>query len=199
MERDLTVPFPTDGETRGETCDDAGEGFAFDKSPVTGSATPASETNAPALGWGGSEFGGSSHAASPPPGRDGKRHAAMGRKNPPGARRDSRILPANAAANASTRESHFGEERTKRLNETNRNPRVRKSITPSAVDRSAESVGTTDREEDEAEDEAGDAAGDEVGAESSCDGEEAYDTFTLRVIHRARRTGFEEHKDFPRG
>ena len=182
MERDLTVPFPTDGETRGETCDDAGEGFAFDKSPV-GSATPASETNAPALGWGGSEFGGSSHATSPHPG-------ATGNATPRSPAREE-LADLDSAADA-LRAWAASERRDERDE-----PESPKSITPSAVDRSAESVGTTNREEDEAEDEAGDAAGDEVGAESSRDGEEAYDAFTLRVIHRARRTGFEEHKDFP--
>ena len=185
--QNLTVRIPAEGETGGETrgvANDAGEGFAFDKSPSNvGSATPASETSAPALGWGGSEFGGSSHAASPHPG-------ATGNATPRSPAREE-LADLDCAADA-LRAWAASERRDERDE-----PESPKSITPSAVDRSAESVGTTDREEDEAEDEAGDAAGDEVGAESSCDGEEAYDTFTLRVIHRARRTGFEEHKDFP--
>ena len=282
MQSDLTVRIPVEGETGGETrgvesgvSNDAGEGFAFDKSPSNvGSATPASETSAPALGWGGSEFGGSSHAASPLPGATGDATPrSPGREEPADLdsaadalrawaateRRDERESPGESIALARGNrvgqdESHDesqvededvederreyrgdvgagpeateGEaEETRRKNRrssespTISSPRspgassridvfsgytvsAYSSASPSAVDRSTDSVGATEREdatEDEAqaEDAARARAGAGAGAEPSLVGAAGYESFTLRVIHRARRTGFEEHKDFP--
>lgn len=279
--REFTPSSPL--EVPSSPVDDSGGGdggleFAFDKSPL-GSLTPASDAGGPALGWGGSEFGGSSHSplegVSTPLSPTGanvadldsaatalRAWAAMDEAGDGRAERDESAAGwgVTAKSEEGSAEGGFGSDSAAGsvmndectdAGDDEGGSETGKAAVPSSDDGACVGGGGEDIEAMDLTD--GDAEGgagvgempetspeeDEVlrrsnqlqprsgeaaregavggrtakaaGPPSSKSGEEEvlepqqdpdsdpkhFITFNLRVVHRVKRTGFEEHKDFP--
>ena len=165
-------------------------GFAFDSSPRT--ATPASERSEgvpprgaerdePAvarMGWGGSEFGGDSERGSRP---ISSSRASRGEEaGVPTGRAGGHL---DGAADALRAWAHARDENGER--ETNADSGGSPPASAPAFSAKAKKSA---------------AARDPRETNYSYDaepGESAFETFSLKIVHRASRTGFEAHKDFP--
>ena len=195
--------------------------FAFDKSPSLsvngggragsdrgglagdGTATPASEcADGPALGWGGSEFGGSATPRSDKV--DGEEGEGEEKGKAAAAARAAGGAALNGAADALRAWADSNADRTAPPEpgldfESEAEERVevrrRESLDASWADGNL----SDEREDDFACDRLAYVGDDEVKDEDEeeDDPDETFVTFNLPIVHRLHRTGFEEEKDFP--
>ena len=157
-------------------------------SRVDGSATPASEcADGPALGWGGSEFGGSATPRSDLSG-------GVGGESTLGGAADA--LRAWADSN----EAAAGEEVVSRRElDAEVETKVESIHARDSLDASWADGNVSDEHEDVVDADSDRGRGNEVGFPTDDERreDETYLTFSLPIVHRLHRTGFEEEKDFP--
>lgn len=165
----------------------AASGVVASHTRVDGSATPASEcADGPALGWGGSEFGGSATPRSDLSGGVGGESTLGGAADALRAWADSN--EAAAGEDDVSRRTLDAEVETK----------VESIHARSSLDASWADGNVSDEHEDVVDADS-DRGRHEVGGPNDDErrADETYLTFSLPIVHRLHRTGFEEEKDFP--